>query len=154
MDTTISLSETSTMIYHRQLFSQRAFHPRQSQSRLPSAVDAAPAALIKRSQLRRADTGSLSAQLSGRTDGRRAVSSSRTHTSAQHFPIECSVKHTQSRNAANYHFSAMLPGGTVYWRTPLVHTPSTLMSTSPPPLPCFTCSPCSPTGILLYSTRD
>lgn len=81
----------------------------------PQAVDTAPTDQIKKTQLRRPDTGSLSTQLSRRTH---RVARTQTHTpSASLFPFSPPLSdtlHTSAgRTVANYHLTAPLPGQTI-----------------------------------------
>lgn len=77
----------------------------------PQAVDTAPTDPIKKTQLSRPDTGSLSTQLSRRTH---TVAHTQTHTpSASLFPFSPPLSdtlHTSAgRTAANYQLKAPLP---------------------------------------------
>lgn len=102
----------------------------------PQAVDAAPTDQIKKTQLRRPDTGRLSTQLS-----RRIHSNTHTHThtkthapSVSLFPFSPPLSDTlhtsEGRTVANYHLTAVLPGQNVQLSRP----PSFILSA--PPLPC------------------
>lgn len=81
----------------------------------PQAVDTAPTDQIKKTQLRRPDTGSLSTQLSRQTH---TVAHIQTHTpSALLFsfslPLSDTLHTSASRTVSNYHLIAALPGQTI-----------------------------------------
>lgn len=113
------VSHTSTCrctLIHRAAGGPDSAMPGQAVS--PQAVDTAPTDQIKRTQLRRPDTGSLSTQLSRLTH-------THTHSHAPSSSLSpfsrllSDTLHTSAgRKVANYHLSTLLPGQTIQLSCP------------------------------------
>lgn len=89
-----------------------------SQAVSPRVVDTAPTDQIKKTQLRRPDTGSFSTQLSWPTH---TTVHTHTHTpsaSLFSFSLTDTLHKSAGRTVANYHLTAVLPGQTIQLSCP------------------------------------
>lgn len=100
----------------------------------PQAVDTAPTDQIKKTQLRRPDTGSLSTQLSRRTH---TVAHTQMHTPSASLlsfspPLSDTLHTSAGRTVANYHLTVPLPGRTIQLSCPppssSLHSPSVILT--------------------------